>query len=110
VIRNGFLRIRRQSVFSLGKLNGGWTELLRVAADEQVKADLVVAANWLAVCVGSKAATRVLVYSYAKEAKPVLRLEVAVEGKSNPSVRFDGQLLTIADELTYGEQVRALII
>jgi hypothetical protein len=42
--------------------------------------------------------------------------EIRIEGKCNPSVRFDGSLLTISDdlrhlhayELTHGEQVRDL--
>jgi hypothetical protein len=84
----------------------------------QVLADPVVTANWLALCLASKAATRILVYSYGKGGKPVLRIEMGIEGKYNPSVRFDGPLLTIADdlghlrayELTYGEQIRELNI
>ena len=59
-----------------------------------------------------------MVYSYSKGAKPILRLEIRIEGKCNPSVRFDGPLLTIADdfghlrayELTYGEQIRDLTL
>jgi hypothetical protein len=47
----------------------------------------------------------------ARGAKPVLRIEIRIEGRSNPS---DGSLLTISNdlghlrayELTYGEQVR----
>jgi hypothetical protein len=85
-------------------------------ADEQVLADPVIASNWLALCLASKSATRILVYGYTKGAKPVLRIEIRIEGRCNPSVRFDGSLLTISDnlghlrayELTYGEQVRAL--
>lgn len=102
----------------LWKAGGGWGEFLPLAADEQVQADPVVVANWVALCVGSKARTRVLVYSYSKSAKPVLRLEVEIQGKCSPSVRFDGQLLTISDELghlrayelTYGEQIRDLAL
>lgn len=60
--------------------------------------------------------TRILVYGYTKGAKRVLRIEIRIEGKCNPSVRFDGSLLTIIDdlghlrayELTHGEQVRDL--
>jgi hypothetical protein len=83
--------------------------------DEQVLADPVIASNWLALCLASKSATRILVvYGYTKGAKPVLRIEIRIEGKCNPSVRFDGSLLTISDdlghlrayELTHGEQVR----
>jgi hypothetical protein len=100
------------------KTNGGWTEFLTLGADEQVLADPVVTTNWLALCLSSKAATRILVYSYAKGAKPALRIEIGIEGRCNPSIRFDGSLLTIADdlghlrayELTYGEQIRELNI
>jgi len=59
-----------------------------------------------------------LVYSYAKGAKPALRIEIGIEGRCNPSIRFDGSLLTIADDLghlrayhlTHGEQIRELNI
>ena len=52
----------------------------------------------------------------ARGAKPVLRIEIRIEGRSNPSVRFDGSLLTVSDdlghlrayELTHGEQIRDL--
>ena len=99
------------------KTNGSWNEFLTLV-DEQVVADPVVTTNWLALCVASQAAERILVYSYAKGAKPVLRIEIGIEGRCNPSVRFDGSLLTIADdlghlrayELTYGEQIRDLNI
>ncbi|PYT77293.1 MAG: hypothetical protein DMG40_24205 [Acidobacteria bacterium] len=100
------------------KTNGSWNEFLTLGVDEQVVADPVVTTNWLALCVASQAAERILVYSYAKGAKPVLRIEIGIEGRCNPSVRFDGSLLTIADdlghlrayELTYGEQIRDLNI
>jgi hypothetical protein len=100
------------------RTNGSWTEFLTLGADEQVLADPVVTTNWLALCLASKAATRILVYSYAKGAKPALRIEIGIEGRCNPSIRFDGSLLTIADdlghlrafELTYGEQIRELNI
>jgi hypothetical protein len=63
-------------------------------------------------------AVRLLIYSYAKGVKPVLRMEIGIEGRCNPRVRFDGLLLTIADdlghlrayELTYGEQIRDLTL
>jgi hypothetical protein len=69
-----------------------------------------------ALCLASKSATRILVYGYTKGAKPVLRIEIRIEGRCNPSVRFDGSLLTMCDdlghlrayELTYGEQIRDL--
>ena len=59
-----------------------------------------------------------MVYNYAKGTKPVFRIEIGIEGKCNPSARFDGSLLTIADdlghlrayELTYGEQIRDLTL
>ena len=100
------------------KTNGQWNELLALGTEEQVRFDPVIAANWVAVCVASKAATRTLVYSYSKDAKPVLRIEIEIEGKCNPTVRFDGSFLTIADdlghlrayELTYGEQIRDLTL
>lgn len=100
------------------KTNGSWNELVTLGADEQVLADPVVTNNWLALCLASKAQTRILVYSYAKGAKPALRIEVEIEGTCNPSVRFDGPLLTIADdlghlrayELSYGEQIRDLAL
>jgi len=100
------------------KTNGSWNEFLTLGADEQVLADPVVTTDWLALCLASKAVTRILVYSYAKGAKPVLRIEIGIEGRCNPSVRFDGSLLTIANdlghlrayELTYGEQIRELNI
>ena len=96
------------------KTNGRWTEFLAIGMDEQVLADPVIASNWLALCLASKSATRILVYGYTKGAKPILRIEIRIEGKCNPSVRFDGSLLTISDdlghlrayELTHGEQVR----
>jgi hypothetical protein len=80
--------------------------------------DPLIAVNWLALCLASKAETRILVYGYSKGAKPVLRIEIGIEGKCKPSVRFDGSLLTIADdlgrlrayELTYGEQIRDLTL
>jgi len=104
----------RQILFR--KTNGSWTEFLAIGMDEQVLADPVIASNWLAVCLASKLATRILVYGYTKGAKPVLRIEIRIEGKCNPSVRFDGSLLTISDdlghlrayELTHGEQIRDL--
>jgi len=37
----------------------------------RVLADPVVASDWLALCLASKAATRILVYSYAKGTRPV---------------------------------------
>lgn len=100
------------------KTNGSWTEFLAVGTDEQVLADPVIASNWLALCLASKATTRIMVYRYTKGAKPILRIEIEIEGKCNPSVRFDGPLLTIADELghlkafelTYGEQIRDLTL
>jgi len=100
------------------KTNGSWTEFLTLGSDEQVLADPVVTNNWLALCLASKAETRILIYSYAKGAKPVLRIEIEIEGTCNPSVRFDGALLTIADdlghlrafELSYGEQIRDLAL
>jgi hypothetical protein len=46
-------------------------------------------------------ATRILIYSYAKGAKPVLRIEIGIDGKCTPAVRFDGSLLTIAGDLGY---------
>lgn len=106
----------RQILFR--KTNGSWNEFLALGTEEQVLFDPLIAANWLAVCLASKAATRILVYSYTKGAKPVLRIEIAIEGSCNPSVRFDGSLLTIADdlghlrayELTYGEEIRDLNI
>ena len=104
----------RQILFR--KTNGSWTEFLAIGMDEEVLADPVIASKWLALCLASKSATRILVYGYTKGAKPVLRIEIQIEGRCNPSVRFDGSLLTISDdlghlrayELTYGEQVRAL--
>jgi hypothetical protein len=104
----------RQILFR--KANGSWTEFLAIGMDEQVFADPVIASNWLALCLASKLATRILVYGYTKGAKPVLRIEIRIEGKCNPSVRFDGSLLTISDdlghlrayELTHGEQIRDL--
>ena len=104
----------RQILFR--KTNGSWTEFLAIGMDEQVLADPVIASNWLALCLASKLATRILVYGYTKGAKPVLRIEIRIEGKCNPSVRFDGSLLTISDdlghlrayELTHGEQIRDL--
>ena len=104
----------RQILFR--KTNGSWTEFLAIGMDEQVLADPVIASNWLALCLASKSATRILVYGYTKGAKPVLRIEIRIEGKCNPNVRFDGSLLTISDdlghlrayELTHGEQVRDL--
>jgi len=106
----------RQLLFR--KPNGSWTEFLTLGADEQVLADPIVATNWLALLLASKAETRILVYSYGKGAKPVPRIEMGIEGKCNPSVRFDGSLLTIADDLghlraydlTYGEQIRDLTL
>ena len=100
------------------KTNGGWNEFLALGPDEEVLFDPVIAAKWLAVCLASKAATRILVYSYAKGAKPILRIEIGIEGKCSPVVRFDGSLLTVADdlghlrayELTYGEQIRELTL
>jgi hypothetical protein len=104
----------RQILFR--KTNGSWTEFLAIGMDEEVLADPVIASNWLALCLASKSGTRILVYGYTKGAKPVLRIEIRIEGKCNPSVRFDGSLLTISDdlghlrayELTHGEQVRDL--
>src|SRR6267143_2562265 len=106
----------RQILFR--KTNGSWIEFLTLGADEQVLADPVITANWLALSLAFKSATRILVYSYSKGPKPILRLEIRIEGKCNPSVRFDGPLLTIADdfghlrayELTYGEQIRDLTL
>ena len=106
----------RQILFR--KTNGSWAEFLTLGTDEQVLTDPVIAASWLALCLVSKSAARILVYSYAKSAKPILRIEIRIEGTCNPSVRFDGPLLTIADdlghlrayELTYGEQIRDLTI
>jgi hypothetical protein len=49
--------------------------------DEQVLADPVIASNWLALCLASKLATRILVYGYTKGAKAVLRIEIRIEGK-----------------------------
>jgi hypothetical protein len=100
------------------KTNGSWTEFLTLGADEQVLADPVVTTNWLALCLSSRASTRILLYRYAKGTKPALRIEIGIEGRCNPSVRFDGSLVTIADdlghlrayELTYGEQIRELNI
>jgi len=100
------------------KTNDSWTEFLTLGADEQILSDPVVTTNWLALCLSSKAATRILVYSYAKGAKPALRIEIGIEGRCNPSIRFDGSLLTIADDLghlrayhlTHGEQIRELNI
>jgi hypothetical protein len=100
------------------KTNGSWTEFSNLETDEQVLTDPVITSDWLALCLASKAATRILIYSYAKGAKPVLRIEIGIEGRCNPSVRFDGLLLTIADdlghlrayELTYGEQIRDLTL
>jgi MoxR-vWA-beta-propeller ternary system domain bpX6 len=100
------------------KTNGSWTEFLTLGADEQVLGDPVVTTNWLALCLSSRASTRILLYRYAKGTKPALRIEIGIEGRCNPSVRFDGSLVTIADdlghlrayELTYGEQIRELNI
>ena len=108
--------LARQILFR--KTNGSWNEFLVFGTDELVLFDPVIAANWMAVCLGSKAATRILVYSYAKSAKPVLRIEIGIEGRCNPTIRFDSSLLTIADdlghlrayELTYGEQIRDLTL
>jgi hypothetical protein len=83
---------------------------------KQILTDPVITAHWLALCLASKVATRILIYGYAKGVKPVLRMEIGIEGRCNPRVRFDGLLLTIADdlghlrayELTYGEQIRDL--
>ncbi len=104
----------RQILFR--KTDGSWTEFLAIGMDEQVLADPVIASNWLALCLASKSATLIQAYGYTKGAKPVLRIEIRIEGRCNPSVRFDGSLLTISDdlghlrayELTYGEQVRDL--
>ena len=98
--------------------DGSWNKFLALGTEEQVLSDPVIAANWLAVCLASKATTRILVYSYEKGSRPVLRIEVEIEGKCRPTVRFDGSLLTIADdlghlrayELTYGEQIRELTL
>lgn len=100
------------------KSSGSWTEFSNLETDEQILTDPVITSGWLALCLASKAATRVLIYSYAKGAKPVLRMEIGIEGRCNPRVRFDGLLLTIADdlghlrayELTYGEQIRDLAL
>lgn len=100
-----------------GKSSGSWNELLALGTDEQVLSDPVIAADWLALCLASKVATRILVYSY-KGVRPVLRIEIGIEGRCNPSVRFDGPWLTIADdlghlrayELTYGDQIRDLTL
>jgi hypothetical protein len=81
------------------KTNGSWTEFLAIGMDEQVLADPVIPSNWLALCLASKSATRILVYGHTKGAKPVLRIEIRIEGKCNPSVQFDGSLLTISDDL-----------
>ena len=104
----------RQILFR--KTNGSWTEFLAIGIDEHVLGDPVIVSNWLALCLASKSATRILIYGYSKGAKPVLRIEMRIEGKCNPSVRFDGSLLTISDdlghlrayELIHGEQVRDL--
>src|SRR6266404_1568628 len=98
------------------KTNGSWAEFLNLGADERVLTDPIIAANWAAICLGSKNLTRILVYSYARGTRPVLRIDIAIEGRCNPRVRFDSSRLTIADdlghlhayELTYGEQVRAM--
>ena len=100
------------------KTNGSWTEFLTLGADEQVQADPVVTNDWLALCLASKVETRILVYSYAKGAKPALRIEIGIEGRCNPSIRFGDSVLTITDdlgrlrayELTYGEQIRDLAL
>jgi hypothetical protein len=91
---------------------------LPLGTDEQVLSDPVIAAGWLALCLASTVATRILVYSYAEGVRPVLRIEIGIDGKCNPRVRFDGTWLTIADdlghlrayELTYGEQIRDLTL
>lgn len=100
------------------KTSGSWNEFWPVGRDEQVLSDPVISADWLALCLASKTATRILVYSYAEGVRPVLRIEIGIDGKCNPSVRFDGPWLTIADdlghlrayELTYGEQIRDLTL
>jgi hypothetical protein len=100
------------------KTSGSWNEFWPVGRDEQVLSDPVISADWLALCLTSKTATRILVYSYAEGVRPVLRIEIGIDGKCNPSVRFDGPWLTIADdlghlrayELTYSEQIRDLTL
>jgi hypothetical protein len=44
-----------------GKTGGSWSEFLPLGMDEQVLSDPVIAAAWLALCLASKAATRILV-------------------------------------------------
>jgi len=100
------------------KTNGSWVEFLKVGEDERVLIDPIISANWAAICLGSKRSTRILAYNYARGTKPDLRIDIGIEGRCNPCVRFDSSLLTIADdlghfrayELTYGEQIRALDI
>ena|SRR5947207_2316173 len=54
----------RQILFR--KTNGSWTEFLVIGMDKQVLADPVIASNWLALCLASKSATRILVYGIPK--------------------------------------------
>lgn len=98
--------------------DGSWNEFLPLSQGEEVLCEPILAGNWLALCVTSKALTRVLVYSYAKTVKPILRLAIEMEGQCTPTVRIDGTLLTVSDELgrlhayelNYGDHVRNLIL
>jgi hypothetical protein len=67
--------------------------------DEQALADPVLASNWLALCLASKPVMGILIYGYTNGANPVRRIEIRIEERCNPSVRFDRSLPTISDDL-----------
>jgi hypothetical protein len=116
VIRSGAETAGGAAQILFRKINGIWADFLELGADEHVLTDPVIAPNWAAICLGSNKLTRILIYSYGRGTRPVLRIEIAIEGRCSPRVRFDSSRLTIADELgrlhayelTYGEQVCAM--